>query len=150
MIEPLEYRILKHLQKNDTGEYIDLSSIDDNEKLLNSKLKELINKKFIKKTYTPKKSYISPKDPVYKILFDGINHLKEIEYRKVTSQIEDLTLKKLKFEQIPARFWWLIIIITSLISILTTWVNNQISQSANQLEKSKTEITLHKSLNSRP
>ena len=131
MTDTLEYKILKHLQENDNGDYVDLSFIDENKKLLNSKLKELIEKKFIKRTATPyvTDSYISSKNPVYKILIDGIKYVNEIESKVITSKIEDLTLKKLQFEQIPAKFWWLIIIVMAFISILTTWVNNQISKS---------------------
>lgn len=73
----------------------------------------------------------------------------EIEKKKSESEnnqaeIERLTLKKLKYEQLPAKFWWLIIIITAFISILTTWVNNQISESTNQQEQQKTEKPLSK------
>jgi uncharacterized membrane protein YraQ (UPF0718 family) len=133
MTEPLYYRILKCLKENDNGDYVDLSFIDENKKLLDSKLKELIEKKFIKRTATPyaTESYISSKNPVYKILIDGTTYLKKIESEKRTSKIEDLTLKKLQFEQIPAKFWWLIIIGMAFISILTTWVNNQIEKSEN-------------------
>jgi hypothetical protein len=42
-------------------------------------------------------------------------YLKEKELRQ--SKIEELTLRKLKLEQFPAKFWWLIIIMTALISI---------------------------------
>ena len=73
----------------------------------------------------------------------------EIEKKKSESEnnqaeIERLTLKKLKYEQLPAKFWWLIIIITAFISILTTWVNNQITESTNQQEQQKTEKPLPK------
>ena len=64
--------------------------------------------------------------------------------KNIDSDIKDLTLKKLKFEQFPAKFWWLILIIAGVISILTTWVNNQISQSTNQQEQHKTEKPLPK------
>jgi uncharacterized protein YjhX (UPF0386 family) len=73
----------------------------------------------------------------------------EIEIKKknsenIQSEIERLTLKKLKYEQLPAKFWWLIIIIMAFVSILTTWVNNQISKLENQQEPKKTEILLPK------
>jgi hypothetical protein len=58
------------------------------------------------------------------------------------SRIEELTLRKLKFEQFPAKFWWLIILMTALISILTTLINNQIQQANNQRELPKFETPL--------
>ncbi|AYN03321.1 hypothetical protein [Flavobacterium sp. 140616W15] len=64
--------------------------------------------------------------------------------KDLDSDIKQLTLKKLKLEQFPARFWWLIIIITSIISVLTTLVNNQIEKSINQQEQPKKEIILSK------
>jgi len=64
--------------------------------------------------------------------------------KDLDTDIKQLTLKKLKFEQFPAKFWWLIIIITAFISILTTWVNNQISKSENPQEQPKKEILLSK------
>jgi hypothetical protein len=70
----------------------------------------------------------------YKIAKNG-GWLKYIENKKVDENqnsereknIQELTLKKLKFEQFPARFWWLIIIITAIISILTTLISNKFS-----------------------
>lgn len=67
-----------------------------------------------------------------------------IEKEDRQSKIDELTLRKLKFEQFPAKFWWLIVLMTALISILTTWVNNHISKSDNQQEKPKSEISLQK------
>jgi hypothetical protein len=64
--------------------------------------------------------------------------------KELDINIKELTLKKLKFEQFPAKFWWLIIIIMAFISILTTWVNNQVSKLENQQELKKTEILLPK------
>lgn len=146
MKETLEYKILKYLSENDNGEYFDVSFIESNCKLLNSKINELKKVKYIEETRTPviTDSCISSKDPVYKILLNGTNRLHEIERTIVTNNIEELTLKKLKFEQFPAKFWWLILIIAGVISILTTWVNNQISKSENQQEQPKKEIVLQK------
>lgn len=146
MKDTLEYKILKYLSENDNGEYFDISFIENNSKLLNSKITELKKVKYIDETRTPviTDSYFSSKDPVHKILLNGTNRLHEIERLIITNNIEELTLKKLKFEQFPAKFWWLIIIMTAIISILTTWVNNQISQSPNQKEIPKTEILLPK------
>jgi hypothetical protein len=59
-------------------------------------------------------------------------------------EIQELTLKKLKFEQFPAKFWWLIIIIPAVISILTTFINNRILQLTNQLEVKQPKIILKK------
>lgn len=70
-----------------------------------------------------------------------INDKKE---KDLESNIKDLTLKKLKFEQFPAKFWWLILIISGVVSILTTYANNQISKFENQREQPKTEILLKK------
>jgi hypothetical protein len=64
--------------------------------------------------------------------------------KNIDSDIKDLTLKKLRFEQFPTKFWWLILIIAGTISILTTWANNQISKLENQQEPQKTEILLQK------
>jgi hypothetical protein len=146
MKETLEYKILKYLSENDNGEYFDVSFIESNCKLLNSKINELKKVKYIEETRTPviTDSHISSKDPLYKILLNGTNRLNEIERTIVTNNIEELTLKKLKFEQFPAKFWWLILIIAGVISILTTWVNNQISKSENQQEQPKKEIVLQK------
>lgn len=146
MKDTLEYKILKYLSENDNGEYFDLSFIENNGKLLKSKITELKQVKYIDETRTPviSDSYISSKDPVHKILLNGTNRLHEMERLIITNNIEELTLKKLKFEQFPAKFWWLIIIMTAIISILTTWVNNQISKSTNQKESPKTEILLRK------
>jgi hypothetical protein len=46
---------------------------------------------------------------------NGTNRLHEIERTIVTNNIEELTLKKLNFEQFPAKFWWLILIIAGVI-----------------------------------
>lgn len=79
------------------------------------------------------------------IIFSSFENIeKEQLSNKIDEEIKILTLQKLKFEQIPAKFWWLIIIITAIISILTTWVNNQISKSENQQEQPKKEILLQK------
>jgi hypothetical protein len=47
------------------------------------------------------------------------------EEKNLDTDIKHLTLKKLKYEQLPAKFWWLIIIITAFVSIFTTWATNQ-------------------------
>lgn len=87
----------------------------------------------------------------YRLTQKGWNFISfyDLEKKKYDSEnnraeIERLTLKKLKYEQLPAKFWWLILIITSVISILTTWVNNQISKSTNQQEQQKKEQSLQK------
>lgn len=43
-------------------------------------------------------------------------------------EIIDLTLRKLKLEQFPAKFWWLILLISAIISIATTVISTQISR----------------------
>ena len=146
MKDTLEYKILKYLQENDSGQYIEVSSIENNSRLLNSKLEELVKIKCIEEVRTPTMigSYVSYENPKFKILLNGINRINEIERTIIKNNIEELTLKKLRFEQFPAKFWWLILIITSVISILTTWVNNQISKSTNQQEQQKTEQSLQK------
>jgi hypothetical protein len=78
--------------------------------------------------------------------------LKHVENKKTEEnrnsereiEIQELTLKKLKFEQFPAKFWWLIIIITAIISVLTTCINNRISESTNQLEVKQPKTILKK------
>ena len=47
MTESLEYRILKHLQENDNGEYLDISFLSENTILLHSKIKDLSNNQFL-------------------------------------------------------------------------------------------------------
>lgn len=47
------------------------------------------------------------------------------EEKNLDTDIKHLTLKKLKYEQLPAKFWWLIIIITAFVSIFTSWATNQ-------------------------
>lgn len=79
-----------------------------------------------------------------KLTEKGLNYFNDIEEKKLNDNISKLTYEKLKFEQIPAKFWWLIIIITAFISILTTWINNQISKSENKQEIQKREIVLPK------
>ena len=61
------------------------------------------------------------------------------EERSTQEQIAKLTLRKLKLEQFPTKFWWLLIIITALISILTTLINNRI-ESANKIKQTKEPI----------
>ena len=86
-------------------------------------------------------------DPAILVLNDGgiekylLNDKKE---KDLDSNIKDLTLKKLRFDQFPAKFWWLILIIAGAVSILTTYINNQISKFENQQEPPKTEILLQK------
>ena len=48
------------------------------------------------------------------------------EEKNLDTDIKHLTLKKLKYEQLPAKFWWLIIIITAFVSIFINWATNQI------------------------
>ena len=61
----------------------------------------------------------------------GFDEQRKIHHREKSTQdeINLLTLKKLKLEQFPAKFWWLLILITAAISILTTWLNNRIENS---------------------
>lgn len=70
--------------------------------------------------------------------------LNDKKEKDLDSNIKDLTLKKLRFDQFPAKFWWLILIIAGAVSILTTYINNQISKFENQQEPPKTEILLEK------
>lgn len=62
---------------------------------------------------------------------DFATHKQKIQKEKERQdQISDLTLRKLKLEQFPAKFWWLLLLISAIISILTTWVGNRIEQSS--------------------
>ena len=70
------------------------------------------------------------------------NSITEKEIRQ--TKIEELTLSKLKFDQFPAKFWWLLLLISIVISILTTWVNNQIQKTGNSKEKQQSEISVKK------
>jgi len=45
---------------------------------------------------------------------------KVVNEKSIQDQISELTLKKLKIEQFPAKFWWLIILIPAILSVLTT------------------------------
>lgn len=47
------------------------------------------------------------------------------EEKNLDTEIKLLTFKKLKYEQLPAKFWWLIIIITTFVSIFINWATNQ-------------------------
>lgn len=47
-----------------------------------------------------------------------------IEEKNLDTEIKLLTFKKLKYEQLPAKFWWLIII-TAFVSIFINWATNQ-------------------------
>ena len=75
----------------------------------------------------------SPNKDMYRltkkgIQFDSFTEIEnEQESKRNNKEIERLTLQKLKFEQFPTRFWWLIIIITSMISGLITYLNNLIN-----------------------
>ena len=149
MKDTLENKILKYLSENDNGEPLDVSGLESNEKTLKRALRDLKNEKLI--AYgtginisfgdgsSIKQDFIRAK-----IEFKGKEYLTKLERNIVTEKIEDLTLRKLKFEQFPAKFWWLILIIAGVISIVTTWVNNQISESTNQQEQQKTEKSLPK------
>lgn len=138
MKETLEYKILRHLLNNGFEEHTVVSGLSKNKSALKDELSLLLKEKYIKCTV------IDDENIIARIESKGAKYLKEIEKGLVISEIENLTLKKLKFEQFPAKFWWLILIISSIISFLTTWVNNQISESNNQQEQQKTEKSLPK------
>lgn len=57
-------------------------------------------------------------------------------------QISDLTLRKLKLEQFPAKFWWLILLISAFISILTTVISTQISRHISPPDPTRQEQSL--------
>lgn len=71
----------------------------------------------------------SPNKDMYRLTKKGIQFIsfKEIESeqesQRINQEIELLTLQKLKSEQFPAKFWWLILIITTIASIITALVN---------------------------
>lgn len=138
MKDTLEYKILKYLSENDNGQDIEVSHLYPNKYNLLKKLSFLKNEKYIKARIINNESIIA------NIEFKGIEYLNQIEKNEIINEIDKLTLNKLKFEQFPSKFWWLIIIIMSFISVLTTWVNNQISKSENQQEQQKTEKSLQK------
>ena len=98
MKDTLEYKILKYLYENDNGEYLDISFIENNSKLLNSKITELKKVKYIDETRTPviTDTYFSSKYPAHKILLNRTKRLNEIERLIITNNIEELTLKKLR------------------------------------------------------
>ena len=136
MKDTLEYKILKHLLNNGFEKHTEVSGLSENKSALKHELSILLKEKYIKC------NVIDDENIIARIESKGVKYLKEIEQGFVKYEIEILTLKKLKFEQFPAKFWWLILIISSIISFLTTWVNNQISESTNQLEQQKTEKSL--------
>jgi hypothetical protein len=69
----------------------------------------------------------------------GFSEERRIEHQQKNTQdeINQLTLKKLKLEQFPAKFWWVVILLTAAISILTTWINNRIEDSRKKPEINK-------------
>ena len=141
MKDTLEYKILKYLSENNDGNLKNIDSFNNNDKDFSKILRDLKDKEFIYLNRVIKeKSLINEA----KIKLNGLDKLNEIERKIINNDIDDLTLKKLKFEQFPVKFWWLILIISGAISILTTLVNNQISKSINQQEPQVKEKSLPK------
>ena len=68
MKDNLEYKILKYLSKNDNGEFIDISSLNENSKTLQSTIKDLKNNKLLESR---------------KILTNGLNCVGRIDCRIV-------------------------------------------------------------------
>lgn len=73
--------------------------------------------------------------------FDAQRH-NEKAIKDRQEEISNLTLKKLKLDQFPARFWWLLLLISAVISIVTTWVNNQIEQTSKPSTPTQQEQSL--------
>jgi len=73
--------------------------------------------------------------------FDTQRQLDQKEKEK-QDQISDLTLRKLKLEQFPVKFWWLLLLISAAISILTTVISNKITQNINQSKSPAKEQSL--------
>ncbi len=126
-----------------------------NKQLMNhSKAERFANELVERKLVTKNDMICVLKEYGFEIVKNG-GWLKHIENKKaeesfnskrkdLETEIQELTLKKLKFEQFPAKFWWLIIIITAIISVLTTCINNRISQSTNPSEVKQPKIILKK------
>lgn len=79
--------------------------------------------------------------------FEAQRHI-EKEIKDKQDQINDLTLRKLKLDQFPAKFWWLILLISAFMSIVTTVVSTQISHSITPTDTKQQEQSLSPSANS--
>jgi hypothetical protein len=156
MMENINELIEKNLQLLYDSKDNKLASIhflDINNKQLISKLKaERFANELVERNLVTKDDMICIlKEYGFEIVKNG-GWLKHIETKTTEEnrnserekEIQELTLKKLKFEQFPAKFWWLIIIIPAVISILTTFINNRILQLTNQLEVKQPKIILKK------
>ncbi len=101
----LEYKILKHLKVNDNGEYIDVSELSDDKKLLRTKLNGISKEKLI--------SYSGGIDMRFgdgdnikvdhikaKIEFKGIEYLNklETENKNITNNFNNSTISQLNQE----------------------------------------------------
>ena len=122
MKDALEYKLLKYLAENNNGSFINVDSFNNDDKNFSKILRSLKDKEFIDLNRIIEKNSLTN---YAKIRLNGLAKLDEIERKSINNDIDDLTLKKLKFEQFPAKFWWLILIISMLVSILTTWASNQ-------------------------
>lgn len=95
MTETLEYKILKHLSENDNGNYIDISFLSENKKLLLEKSVEL--KKVGHLTFYPTTRIghsIRVQVPNCKIKLGGIKFLSEIDlkHNNVTNTFNNSTI----------------------------------------------------------
>jgi hypothetical protein len=98
MKNTIEYKILKHLKENDSGEYVDISMLFENKKLLKSKLIELRDSKLIKTNFGEYhiNGISTPCNFLVKITINGNEYLNEIEKESIINNgiiIQDSSFK---------------------------------------------------------
>ena len=98
MKNTIEYKILKHLKENDFGEYVDISMLFENKKLLKSKLIELRGSKLIKTNFGEYhiNGISTPCNFLVKITVNGNEYLNEIEKESIINNgiiIQDSSFK---------------------------------------------------------
>lgn len=92
MTETLEYKILKHLAENDNGNYIDVSFLSENKKLLLDKIRELNKLGYLTMEYLTRiNSSIPLPTPKCKIQLAGRKFMSTIELKNnsVTNQFNN-------------------------------------------------------------
>jgi hypothetical protein len=95
MTETLEYKILKHLSENDNGNYIEVSFLSENKKLLLDKIRELNKLEYLTMEYLTRiNSSIPLPAPKCKIQLGGTKFLSEIELKNksITNHFNNSTI----------------------------------------------------------
>jgi hypothetical protein len=106
----LEYKILKHLKKNDNGEYIDMSEFNSNLKLLRNKLSSLAKKpeKYISidlgtSVWFGDGSKFERDCILAKIEFNGIKYLNELENTEKSIVNNGILIQDSRLEKSPIK-----------------------------------------------